>query len=99
MRARDYLGFPLLAIGISGVMLGHHWLGLVWFWLGVTVSAAGVLIISSGGLQERIEKALRTHRGPGDFGDRHYHGGPGDFHSGESGGDSGGGDGGGGDGD
>jgi hypothetical protein len=95
MRARDYPGFPLLAVGISGVMLGHHWLGPVWFWPGVAVSAVGLLIISSGGLQERIAKALRTHRGSGDHGDRHFHGGPGDFHAG----DSGGGDGGDGDGD
>ena len=98
MRARDYLGFPLLVIGISGAMLGHHWLGIVWFWLGAAIMALGLTIISSGGLQERIESALRTRRGPGDYGDRHYHGGPGDFQSGNSGGESGGSDGGGGDG-
>lgn len=91
MRARDYLGFPLLAIGLSGVMLGHHWFGLVWFWLGVAVTALGLAIVSSGGLEERIDRALRSHRGPGDYGNRDYHGGSSDFHSSDSGGGDGGG--------
>lgn len=93
MRVRDYLGFPLLAIGLSGVTLGHHWLGLTWFWIGAVVTSLGLMIVMSGGLQEKIEEALRSYRGPGDFGDRHYHGGAGDYSSH----DSGGGDGGGGD--
>jgi hypothetical protein len=93
MRARDYLGFPLLAVGVSGVMLGHHWLGLVWFWLGVAISALGLAIISSSGLQEKIDRALRTHRGPGDYGNRDYHdGGSSGFHSSDSSSDGGGGD-------
>jgi hypothetical protein len=92
MRARDYLGFPLLAIGMSGVLLGHHLLGLTWFWLGAVFVAVGIAIVSSGGLQERIEKALRDYRGPGDGGSRGYHGGAGDFDSGDVGGDGGGGD-------
>ncbi len=75
MRARDYLGYPLLAIGISGVMLGHHWLGLLWFWGGVVVIAAGLAIIMSGGLEEKINQALRSYRGPGDYGNTDYHGG------------------------
>lgn len=91
MRARDYLGFPLLAIGISGVMLGHHWLGLVWFWLGVAVTAFGLAIVSSGGLEEKIVRAFRSHRGPGDYGNRDYHSGSSDFHSSDYGGDGGGG--------
>jgi hypothetical protein len=91
MRARDYLGIPLLVIGISGVMLGHHWLGLVWFWLGAGVAAFGLAIISSGGLEEKIDKALRSHRGLGDYGNRDYQSGSHDSYSGDSGGDGGGG--------
>ncbi len=92
MRARDYLGFPLLILGVSGVMLGHHWLGPIWFWPGVAVLAIGLAIISSGGLQEKIDKTIRSHRGPGDYGNRHYHGGSGNFESGDSGGGDGGGE-------
>lgn len=73
-------------------MLGHHWLGPVWFWLGVVVLAIGLTIISSGGLQEKIDKAIRSHRGPGDYGNRNYHGGSGSFGPGDSGGGDGGGD-------
>ena len=94
MRARDYLGFPLLVVGVSAIMLGHHWLGQTWFWLGVVVSAFGLAIISSGGLEEKIDRALRSHRGPGDYGNRDYHGGSSNSHSGDSGGDGGGGGGG-----
>ena len=94
MRARDYLGFPLLAIGVSGVMLGHHWLGLTWFWLGFAFIAVGIAIVSSGGLQDRIDRALRDYRGPGDGGSRGYHGGAGDLGPSDFGGDGGGGGGG-----
>lgn len=76
MRARDYLGFPLLAIGMSSAMLGQHWLGLLWFWGGFIVMAAGLSIIMSGGLEEKIDKALRRYRGPSDYGSTDYHGGP-----------------------
>ena len=75
MRARDFLGFPLLGIGLSGVTLGQHWLGPLFLWSGVIVTIVGIAIISSGGLQDRIEKALRSHRGPGDGGSTDYHGG------------------------
>ena len=92
MRARDYLGFPLLAVGISGVMLGHHWLGLIWVWAGALVAGLGISIIASGGLEEKIDRALRAYRGPGDYGNRHYHGGGGgDFSSHDAGGDGAGG--------
>jgi hypothetical protein len=87
MRVRNYLGFPILAAGLSGVVLGHHLLGLTWFWIGVVVTSLGLTIVMNGGLQEKMEEALRSYRGPGDFGDRHYHGGPAD-----SGADGGGGD-------
>jgi hypothetical protein len=90
MRARDYLGFPLLAVGISVVMLGHHWLGLVWFWGGALVAGLGVAVVASGGLQERIDRALCSYRGPGDYGNRDYHGrGGGDFSSHDTGADGG----------
>lgn len=89
MRVRDYLGFPILAVGLSGVMLGHHWLGLTWFWIGVLVTSLGMLIIMSGGLQDKIEQALRSYGGSGDFGERHYHGGSSDFSSHDSSGDGG----------
>lgn len=75
MRARDFLGFPLLGIGLSGLSLGHHWLGPLVFWCGVLVTAVGLAIISSGGLQEKIERALRSYGGPGDGGNTDYHGG------------------------
>ena len=88
MRARDYLGFPLLAIGISGVMLGHHWLGLMWFWSGVVIMGTGLAIVMSGGLEEKIDKAIRSYRGPGDYGSADYHGGR-SYH-GHDGGDGGG---------
>lgn len=92
MRVRDYFGFPLLVIGFSGVILGHHWFGLIWFWIGVVISFLGMMIVMSGGLQDKIEKALRSYNGPGDFGDRHYHGGSGNYRSNDSGGDEDGGD-------
>ena len=75
MRVRDFIGFPLLCIGGSGVALGHHWLGLLVFWSGVVVTAVGLTIISSGGLQDKIERALRSYSGPGDGGNIDYHGG------------------------
>lgn len=75
MRVRDFIGFPLLAIGVSSVTLGHHWLGLLVFWGGVLVAAVGLAIISSGGLQDKIEKSLRSYSGPGDGGNTDYHGG------------------------
>ena len=93
MRARDYLGFPLLVVGVSDVMLGHHWFGMIWFWLGVAVTTLGLAIVSSGGLEEKIDGALRFHRGPGDFGNRDYHVGSRNSHSNDSGeGGGGGGD-------
>jgi hypothetical protein len=91
MRARDYLGLPLLAVGISVAMLGQHWFGLLWFWGGVVVMAAGLAIVMSGGLEEKIDKALRSYRGPGDYGDTDYHGGH-DYHGHDFGGGDGGGD-------
>ena len=56
------------------------------FWLGAAVSALGLAIISSGGLVERIDRALRSHRGPGDYGNRDYHGGSSNHHSSDFGG-------------
>lgn len=75
MRVRDFLGFPLLAIGISGVMLGHHWFGPLLLWAGVAVMSVGLSIVMSGGLQQKIERAIRSYRGPGDGGSTDYHGG------------------------
>lgn len=93
MRARDLLGFPILAIGASGVLLGHHWLGPVWFWLGVAATALGITLIASGGFGERVRNALRTHSGPGDYGNVDYHHGAYEgSHSSDGGGDGGGGD-------
>lgn len=89
VRARDYLGFPLLAVGLSGVLLGHHWLGAAALFIGVAVAGLGVLIVASGGFEEKIDRALRGYRGPQDYGDRHYHdGGSSSF---DSSGDGGGG--------
>jgi hypothetical protein len=92
MRARDYLGFPLLAIGMSASTLGHHWLGLLWFWGGAAVMAAGLSIVMSGGLEEKIDKALRHYRGPGDYGNTDYHGGSSSHGHDFGGGGDGGGD-------
>lgn len=93
MRVRHYLGFPILAIGASGVLLGHHWLGPVWFWLGVTATALGITLIASGGFEDRVRKGLRNHRGPGDYGNVDYHQGAYEgSHSSDGGGDGGGGD-------
>ncbi|MGJ7527551.1 hypothetical protein [Variovorax sp. GB1P17] len=91
MRARDCLGFPLIALGLSAVSLGHHWFGPLLFWAGVPVLAIGIAIAASGGLQRKIDEAWRSYRGGGDFGDRHYHGG-GDLPSHGRGSDAGGGD-------
>lgn len=89
MRARDYLGFPLLAIGTAVTTSGHHWFGLVWFWAGVPLIALGLLIVMSGGFEDKIDKALKSYRGPGDYGNRDYHGGSGASHSEGFGGDGG----------
>jgi hypothetical protein len=75
MRVRDFIGFPFLGVGLSGVTLGHHWLGQIVFWGGTCIAAVGLAIISSGGLQDKIEKALRSYSGPGDGGSTDYHGG------------------------
>lgn len=75
MRLRDYPGLALIAAGLTGLMLGHHSLGLLWFWGGVVLAAVGLLIISTGGRQDEITQALRHYTGPGDGGSTDYHGG------------------------
>jgi len=37
--------------------------------------ALGLAIVASGGLEEKVDKALRSYSGPGDAGNTDYHGG------------------------
>ena len=89
MRIRDVLGFLVMAVGISGGMLGHHWFGPVWFWAGAAVMAAGMAMLASGGMGDRLHQALRAYRGPGDHGSQEYHGGHSHTAHSDGGGDNG----------
>ena len=87
MRVRHYLGFPILAIGLSIFMLGLHWFGPLWFWGGIFIVAIGFAIVSSDDLEGKIENSLKSYRGPRDFGNNDYHGSNShDFDGGDGGG-------------
>ena len=82
MGVLDVLGFICIAIGLTLAWLGHHYLGPLFFWGSMLPLLVGLTLIGTSARRRRdIDKALREHRGPGDFGDRHYH-------SGHGGGDS-----------
>jgi hypothetical protein len=80
--ALDLIGLILISIGISLNWLGHHYFGPVLFWGGVVFNATGLYLIARTIKRQRdIEKSLINYRGPGDYGDTHYHRGA-DHHSG-----------------
>jgi hypothetical protein len=84
MRPWDYIGLLALALGISAAILGHHWFCLIWFWGGFVLIAVALGILSRGGRRDKINKAIRSHDGPGDGGNTGYHGGR-DIHGHDSG--------------
>ena len=72
----DVIGLIFIATGLTLVWLGHHYFGPLWFWLGVTMLAPGVYVLGRNFTRQRkIEEALLSHRGPGDYGDTHCHSG------------------------
>ena len=87
----DWIGFALIAGGLSGIWIGHHLFGLLWFWFGVGLVSLGCIIIVNELRRRRMEKNLRDYRGPGDYGDSHYHAGSSAASGFDSGGDAGGG--------
>ena len=92
MRIRDWIGFVLIAAGLTGVWTGHHMRALfgIWLWIGVVFLFLGIVFVVTEIRRRRIEKNLLEGRGPGDYGDTHYHSG-GSASSGlDSGGDAGG---------
>ena len=92
MRIRDCIGFVLIAMGLTGVWVGHHMRTLfgIWWWIGVVFLFLGVVFVVTEIRRRRIEKNLLEGRGLGDYGNTHYHSGgsaSGEF---DSGGDAGG---------
>ena len=77
MRFFDWFGVVLIEAGLSGVWIGHHHFGLIWYWIGFCLVSLGCVIVVTEVRRRRIEKSLRDYRGPGDFGDSHYHSGSG----------------------
>jgi hypothetical protein len=86
LRSIDWIGILLVAVGSSLLLLGHHWFGLAWFWVGALVMTLGLGIVLNEVRVRRFERNRRRHGGgAGDYGNT-------DYHSGESasGGDGGG---------
>jgi len=90
MRILDWIGFLFIAAGLSGVWIGHHILGLMWYWSGVAILIVGCAIIFTSARQKRLEKAMRDYRGPGDGGNTDYHSGASASFGSDGGGDGGG---------
>jgi len=72
----DVLGFACIAVGLTLVWVGHHYLGPLIFWGALLPLTIGLVLIGTSARRRRgIDRALRENGGPGDFGDKHYHSG------------------------
>jgi hypothetical protein len=71
----DWIGIVFVAIGLSGVWIGRHLFGLMWFWGGVAFVFLGCALVLNEVRRRRLESNLRNYNGPGDYGDTHYHSG------------------------
>lgn len=89
MRFLDWIGFLFIAVGLSGVWIGHHMFGFMWFWGGVAALTIGCALIFTNARQRRLEKSMRDYRGPGDGGNTDYHSGQSASFSSDGGGDGG----------
>lgn len=75
MRLLDWIGFLFMAAGLSGVWIGHHYFGPIWFWGGMALVFVGVSSIWTSARSKRLEQSMREYQGPGDGGSRQYHSG------------------------